>query len=548
MTELCFPVRTSVKFALLVLALVLVCPLASGEIETGRDTQPPNVVFIITDDMMPWMFNFLNDGSNRVLTPNIDRLAAEGTVMMGQHVVSPVCTPSRYNCLTGRYSSRATSQQFARDTKSAGQTVVQWNTFIVPGEDCLPQSLQQAGYTTGMVGKNHVVEVGGLNKPEWESNPRDPGVKGVLLDNARIVENAVKASGFDYAENLYHNNPAHNGVRELAVHNMDWITSAGLDFIDQNADQPFFLYFATTIPHGPQADAYAWNADPTATAEGYLDQPLDVLPPRDSIPERLEKAGLQAGGNVGNVLWLDDAVGAIMDRLEKHGIDDNTIVVFFNDHGQMAKGTVYQGGVHNPSIVWKKAPFSAGPLNETLVSNIDFAPTILDWCGVDYEVEDFDGRSFASVLEGDRKEIHSSLYFELGYLRGVRKGDLKYVALRYPPDALSLSLEERQRRLDRLNKDLVRRGRPIITTDPNAPFSQLQLIPGGGDAENRSTRMYPAYHDADQLYDLSNDPGEQFNLAMRPQWKDALAEMKAELQAHLADLPGDFAELKRNPK
>ncbi|WP_390675677.1 sulfatase family protein [Algisphaera agarilytica] len=500
-------------------------------------------MFIITDDMLPKMFNFLPEAQGRYLTPNLDRLAAEGTVMMGQHVVSPVCTPSRYNCLTGEYASRAQSQWFLNHLRDNGQTVVQWTTFIVSGQETLPRRLQRAGYVTGMVGKNHVIEVMGINKPKWKDNPRDPEVLELLRKNAQLVEAAAKTAGFDYAESLYHNNPNHNGIEALAVHNVDWITKAGLDFIDQNADRPFFLYFATTLPHGPADSPRSWNANPAATAEGYLDQPLDVQPARETIPQRLAEAGLNPEHNVGNMLWLDDAVGALMDSLEAHSLDDNTIVVFFNDHGQTAKGTVYQGGVHNPSVVWRKGGFPSGGVNHAMVSNIDFAPTILDWVGVDYDEAAFDGRSFAPVLEGQSDEIHESLYFEMGYTRGVRKGDWKYLALRYPTHIANMTIEERQRRLDKFNNDLAARGSKGWTTDPSAPFSHIQIVPGGGSAERASIGKYPAYYEPDQLYNLALDPNEQVNLAGNPEYAQQLVEMKAELKLYLNDLPGDFAEL-----
>jgi len=86
----------------------------SGCVESQRQnkSQRPNIVFFIADDMHPEMFNCLQEGRGKNLTPNIDRLVAEGIVMTEQHVVSPLCTPSRYNCLTGRYASRAINSVF----------------------------------------------------------------------------------------------------------------------------------------------------------------------------------------------------------------------------------------------------------------------------------------------------------------------------------------------------------------------------------------------------------------------------------------------------
>ena len=153
---------------------------------------------------------------------------------------------------------------------------------------------------------------------------------------------------------------------------------------------PFFLYFATTVPHGPNEADRSWNANPLITADGYMDEPLNVLPPRKSIPKRLKKAGLSGKGKE-NLLWLDDSLGALIKKLEQHNLIDNTLIFFFNDHGQKAKGTVYQGGVHNPCIVWRKDGFKCGNVSKAQISNVDFAPTILDYAGVNYSEVEFDG-------------------------------------------------------------------------------------------------------------------------------------------------------------
>ena len=237
-----------------------------------------------------------------------------------------------------------------------------------------------------------------------------------------------------------------------------------------------------------------------------------------------------------------------MARLEKHGLDKNTMVFFFNDHGQAAKGTLYQGGVSNPSIIWRKGGLPGGSTSDALISNVDFAPTILDVAGVTHAKTDFDGQSFYPVLEGRTQSIRTSLYFEMGYARGVRKGPWKYLALRTPKSVDGMSIETRRKALERVNRNLRRRGRPIITEDPTAPFSHLSLIPGGGDAERSSTGQYPAYYDVDQLYNLREDPTEQTNLAYKHEYASVLQDMKQALQRYLDALPGTFAELKPDTK
>ena len=151
---------------------MLVIPLLSC---TQREGPPkPNIIFFIADDMYPEMFNCLSPGNGQYLTPNIDRLASEGTLMMNQYVVSPVCTPSRFNCLSGNYASRATNPEFLKKTEAEeGQTVIQWNTFITQKDSILPHYLKDLGYTTGMVGKNHVIEARGLYQfPDYNADPQ----------------------------------------------------------------------------------------------------------------------------------------------------------------------------------------------------------------------------------------------------------------------------------------------------------------------------------------------------------------------------------------
>ena len=525
-------------------AISLLSPLTRAQNATS---ERPNIIFFISDDMLPQHFNFLPQGKGKNLTPNLDRLAREGTLMMGQHVVSPVCTPSRYNVLTGKFGSRAQNPWFKQITAQNGQSIVEFNTHILPTDRTLPALLQSAGYTTGMAGKNHVVEVHGLKDfPSFDASAKDPANKALLKANHDHTCQAMREIGFDFADSVYHNNPNFLGLHEVAVQNMDWITKAGVRFLNQKHTQPFFLYFATTVPHGPTQAKRSWDADPRLTAIGYLDEPLKVQPARDTIPKRLRAAGLPVNDNTANILWLDDALGALLDSLEANGQIDNTIIFFFNDHGQRAKGTVYQGGVHNPSIVWRKGGFPVGATSQALVSNVDFAPTILDLAKVEYDAENFDGESFLPYLHGKEPSKDRLLYFELGYARGIRIGDWKYIAIRYPEAIENMSLEERTAVLKEWNDNRRRRHLNIVTDDPTKPFSHLTAVPGGGDAEKYSTGSYPAYFDRDQLYNLANDPNEQRNLANDPEYAAQLKAMQRALKAQLATLPGGFGDLKPN--
>ena len=533
------------RFILAILSILILissCSKPKNPESNILDTyDKPNIIFFIADDMLPSMFNCLPQGAGKNLTPNIDRLAEEGVIMMGQHVVSPVCTPSRYNCLTGRYASRATNASFLNNTaKNEGQTLIQWNSMVTENDKILPAYLKEAGYATGMVGKNHVIEVNGLHRfPDFNADPRDPIIEKQIKENYDQVVQTIKNRGFDYAGGIYHNNPWFVAVDKTAVHNLDWITSAGLEFIEQHHEKPFFLYFATTVPHGPGNAERSWNANPKVTANGFLDEAPDVLPARNTIPERIEKAGLK-GKRKENMLWLDDALGALINKLEAHNILDKTIIFFFNDHGQMAKGTLYQGGVLNPSIIWRAGGFEVENTSDIKISNVDFAPTILDLAKVEYHQNDFDGQSFKDVLDGHNYQPRNSLFFELGFGRAVIKGKYKYYAIRYPEYALNWSDEERAKALNTYNDRRRSLNRKIVNDDPSLPFSHMQLLPGGGEAEHRSYGKKPSYFDHDQLYDLEADPKELVNLINEPDYQNILIDLKKEVQIYLDALPGRF--------
>jgi arylsulfatase A-like enzyme len=515
------------------LAFILSLFLTTGLFASSK----PNFIFIITDDMYPWQMNFMPEGEGKNYTPHLDRLASEGTVMRNQYVSSTVCTPSRYSCMTGRYASRSKDPAFVRESKKLGQTHVQWNTFADPTrEKTIAHHLSDAGYRTGFVGKDHVILTPGRKHLSLSDDPEDPKVQAIMKQNAKASREAFKRAGFECPERIYHNNPDFNGSRKLAVHNQDWITEGALDFLSNDDERPFFLYFATTIPHGPTSEERSWNADRRATPEGWLKHPVKVQPDAVSIARRAIKNDAEGKETI---IWIDDAIGELLKTLDKTGQLDNTIIFFFNDHGQSAKGSVYQGGAYNPSIVWKKGGWPVGNEADALVSNIDFVPTILDMAGAPAPAN-VDGLSFLPVLQNEKDSIRDSLFFEMGYTRAVLKDGVKYIALRYPSSIANMTREQRQEKLDWMNDNLRDRGRPVHTEDPMAPFGHLMPVPGGHDAEQGAVRSYPHYYEADQLYDTGLDPNERTNLVDSPEYLEKAVELKRTLQSYLDTLPGDF--------
>jgi len=502
----------------------------------------PNVLFIITDDQPRSSFGFLG---GQALTPNIDRLASEGVYFERGYVASAVCTPSRFCCLTGKYASRCRDRSFLRNVTPEGQTRVLWNTNVGPDRPSLPQVLREAGYVTGIVGKCHGISSRGYQQVPADSDPADPDVAEILRQNQERLAEDVKQCGFDYAASLYVGNLPSNPCAALRQHNMEWITKGALDFVEQSKDRPFYLYFSTTLLHGP-SPLKSLQSDPRITEAGLLDAPLQVQPSRESVLERAKAAGIKQ--RLAAATWLDDGVGAVLDKLDELGLAEDTLVFYFNDHGvEGGKGSCYEHGVRTPTIIRWRGSIEPGHCDQT-VQNIDFAPTILDACGIGPPADmHIDGRSLLPLLTGRSVKWRDSLYFELGYTRAVSDGRWKYIAFRIPPSG-HVPLEERLQEQRQYVERARQRGMPdrILQEDPEARITHLGGTPGGDDTDRwQGLRVHAEhYYDPDQLYDLQNDPDEQNNLAGDLAHAAKLAEMRALLANYLADLPGTFGEFK----
>jgi arylsulfatase A-like enzyme len=498
---------------------------------TATADDRPNVLFIITDDQQRREFNFLpegrdKDGGLRNLSPNLVRLAREGVVFPNQYVTSPVCTPSRFSVQPGTYASRSSS--FDRTLSNNGQVNIMWNCHIDHETPNLARTLQQAGYFTGAVGKNHVVEVKGADRsggPADDADPKDPAVAAYYASKQRKLVEAFNACGFDFAANLYHGNLPGHTCRALEFHNMDWITSGALSFLDEwkETDKPFFIYMATTLNHGPGPRHKKYTGDPLATPAGLLDRPLNVQPTRDTIPQRVKEAGLAEQPAACDVLWLDDGIGAVLDRMKSLGALDNTIVFFFDDHGvESGKGSLYEGGTRSVSFVWSPKYIQGGRQSMVNISNIDFAPTIMELCGVPKEKRTaVDGRSFVSVLRGSNDEVHDYLFFEIGATRAVLKDGWKYLVFRLPDS---------------------------LPVNPPEPYTHLADRPGGRGSEGPAKNFYPNYYDKDQLYNITADPLERTNLFDDRSQQTRVRQMRQLLRKAVAAVPGSFAEFTESEK
>ena len=499
---------------------------------------PPNVVFIYTDDQDQERVNcYGGDAVGGVtpplpdrLTPNIDRLAREGVRFDRFYVSSPVCVPSRYAALTGRYASRSPR---LHEASPPGEPV---NLGFQPGIYGDPHNvarvLSDAGYATGMVGKWHQGITESPHGGEERLVDIDPGVDGhdpdvarTMATNYETIVDAVESCGFDAARSVYRTNPNNLNVpRTMRHHNMDWVTQGAVEFIEAHQTEPFFLYVAPTLTHGPWG-LEQLGTDSRSTPAGYLEEPPDVQPSRRDVLDRVRASGMIRGRRgdgfeVGaDVAWLDDGVGAVLDRLDELGLAENTLVIFASDNGDLkGKGTCYERGARMPFIVRYPERVDPGATCDRLVSNVDIAPTIFDLAGVappsDYHI---DGQSIRPLLTGEGTYERESVFLEVNFMRAVVTEEDKYIAVRHP--------EEIQDEIE-AGALYSHRGDRVEFDHPGR-FSDID---------------HPDYFDRDQLYDLTTDPDEQENLAGDPRYADRFEALREAMAAYSETLPHSFGE------
>ncbi len=533
-------------------ALVSACSAAHALADNQEDSKPerrPNIVFILTDDQANAELGYLE---GKALTPNLDRMAVEGARFNRNYVASSVCSPSRYTILSGQFASRSELPFFNKDTTVEGVRRVLWNIGFTQDQPNVPRVLRDHGYRTGFVGKWHVNGVGKpFEMPPAGSDPSDPKIAELLKFNHENICEGIRFYGFDYADAAYRGNLhddrllRHTGMDQ---HNMEWLTRAALDFIEQSQDGPFFLYFAPTLTHIPDVNE-SLKADPRISGEGLLPEPITgIMPSRESIYERLDAAGVDHA--LAKATWLDDGIGAVLNKLEELGVAENTLVVYMNDHGMAdrSKGTAYEGGLITPTLAYWPGRIKPQTVN-AITQNTDFAPTFFEIAGVTPPAGMvLDGKSWMPLVEGRADATHASAYSEIGLTRSVSTPGWKYIAFRVPT-----SLQRtREQRLAEHKADLEKmriqhpwtEGNPRYALDPEARYHQMGMGPGGTWFErtqrNPQAAWYDNYFDADQLYDLTKDPQESTNLADDPAYAEKLAEMKTLLRGYLETMPDEF--------
>ncbi|MEM7143892.1 MAG: sulfatase-like hydrolase/transferase [Verrucomicrobiota bacterium] len=483
--------------------------LASSSWLLAAPKAPPNIIFFLVDDYdKPETSTY----GGSVLTPNLDRLAKEGMTFHNAHVTSTVCTPSRYTCLTGRYAGSSTHHGYFELFPKGTQALPAFNVALEPDNMNVGAVLADNGYATGYVGKYHLSgeesATSGTVHPIEKNAPYSEEIDRLFFENEKTYRNLIKERGFTWAKNIYWGNLK----APFKGHNPEWTIDAAIEFIDKHHDQPFYLHYCTTLLHGPNGE---WHRSLTerelVTGEGMLKEPLEVMPPRNSVLRRIRKAGLTE--NEVGYLWMDDSLGLILDKLDELGIADNTIVLFLADHGSEKKGSLFKSrGTEVPCLMRWPAKIPAGVECHELIQNTDFAPTWFEVAGATVPAEyQIDGVSLSPLFENPSTPVRDFVYGEMGAARSIKTKDFNYIALRYTTDQIEAVKKEERR---------------ILKT--------LQGLSGG---VSRAVRHHPDALDPDQLYHLTNDPNEQSNVADNPEFESKLAELKTILENELARFP-----------
>lgn len=445
----------------------------------------PNVVLIVADDLGYGDVGCY--GAKDIRTPNMDRLAREGTRFTSFCVAQPVCTASRAALLSGCYPNRIGLSGALNHTSTIG---------IHPDETLLPELCKARGYATAHHGKWHLgtrpvffPTRNGFD--EWtglpysnDNGPLHPVVRGIpalpFYRNDEVIERDPDQSEF---------------TRRF--------TESAAGFIRANKDRPFFLYIPHVMPHVP-----IFASD--------------------------QFKGKSARGLYGDVVEeLDWSVGEILKTLRDCDIDDNTLVLFLSDNGPFlsygthagsagpfreGKLTTFEGGVRVPFLARWPGKVPAGRVTDELMTGLDLLPTIAKMIGAELPAQKIDGVDLSGLLLGrpGAKGRSSFAYFSGSDLHALRAGKWK---LHFPHEYLTV------------NGPPGKNGKP-------ADYEKMEprSITESGIRGIASRHGYRVETLGQSLFDLQTDPGETKNVsAAHPEVVQRLAALANEIRRELGD-------------
>ncbi len=359
--------------------------------ETGSR---PNVVLIVADDL-GWADLGAN-GSKYYQTPAMDKLASEGVLFTSSYSCGPNCAPSRASIMTGLYTPNhgiLTVDSSERGNPKERKLVPVKNiTELSPEFITLGKLLKKGGYSTAAVGKWHLGE-----------NETGPEAHGFDLNVGGGTQGFPPSYFSPYGLRKMINGKKGEFLTER-------LTEEAVKFIEQNKNNPFFLYLAHYSVHTP------------------------LQAPEGTVCEYKNRKG-DAGQNnptyAAMVQTLDESVSKIVGKIDKVGLGRKTCVIFISDNGGLlpytsnsplrgGKGMLYEGGIRVPMIVRWSGMLPSGRIDNTPVTGVDILPTILQIAGLDLPKEmHLDGQSLLDLLKGNKSLKERSIYWHFPcYLGG----------------------------------------------------------------------------------------------------------------------------------
>lgn len=447
----------------------------------------PNIVFIVADDM--GYADMGTQGARGFKTPNLDRLAAEGTRFTSFYVAQAVCTASRAAIMTGCYPNRIGMHGAYNHTSRDGISDAEW---------LLPEMLKERGYTTAGMGKWHL-------GTRMKFHPLRHGFDewlGIPYSNDNTKYHPTHA-----AEMLPL--PLYDG-QKIIERDPDQslftqrFTARAIDFIERNASRPFFLYMPHVMPHVPIFASQKFK-------------------------------GRSQAGLYGDVMEeLDWSVGEVLATLQRLKLDERTLVIFMSDNGPFlsygehagsavplreGKLTTFEGGVRVPCLMRWSGHVPASRVCAEPFMGIDWLPTLTEIVGGQPSKLQIDGRSAKGLILGEKGAAppHEALYFYSGTaLQAVRSGPWK---LHFPHPYITVAGEPG------------RGGKPS-NWGKLAPTSITQ-----SGVEGIATRHGYRIEQLElSLFDLDTDPGERHNVASaHPEIVQRLSTLAADARRELGD-------------
>ncbi|MEE2898451.1 MAG: sulfatase [Gemmatimonadota bacterium] len=380
-----------------VLCAVLLCSACSAP----ERAPPPNIVLIYADDL-GWR-DLSVQGSRYYETPNIDRLASEGMRFTNAYANAPNCAPSRAALLSGMYAPRTGiytvgSAQRGREELRALVPVAN-ETVLRLDVETIAEALSRAGYVSAHIGKWHLGSDGSL--------PKDQGFAWSIAGDQ---QGSPPGYFYPYETGDRYLRDLEQGVEGEYL--ADRLVDESIRFLEQHSGEPFFLYLSHYSVHTP----IQGKAD---LIERYQDKP-----PADGQGNPAYAAMVQS---------VDDGVGRLITTLDRLGLTENTVVIFYSDNGGFgpvtsmaplrgSKGMLYEGGLRVPLLVRWPGHVAPGSVTDTPAIGIDFYPTLMELAGATTGVgQPLDGMSLVPVIEGTGELPARDLFWHFpAYLQADR--------------------------------------------------------------------------------------------------------------------------------